>query len=447
MTDTHSDTHATTEVSKPTVVVIGRPNVGKSTLVNRFLGRREAIVQEQPGVTRDRKTVSIEWQDTMFDLIDTGGWLATKDALAEKVSQQSERATLEADLILFVVDVTTGITEEDQLAAAWVRKSGKPVMLIVNKVDSDTREMEIWEFATLGLGDPIPFSALHGRNAGDVLDMVTERLPQWKPEDEPVARASALEEPSVAIVGRPNVGKSTLFNRLVGEERAVVHDMAGTTRDTVDTVVQTEEGPIRFLDTAGMRRKSRIGEGSEYYSFVRALQAIDTCDAVALVIDATEGVTHQDQRLAERIDVSGKPVVIILNKWELLDAEARVLATAEIERRLGFVGYAPVLKMSALGGKGVHKLMPAIRQAVDAYTRRLSTAEVTKVIREAQQHHAAPGAKIFYAMQGATEPPTFILFTNRPLHQTYLRYLERKLREHFGLGPSPMKLRVRQRGE
>lgn len=434
-------------MSKPSVVVVGRPNVGKSTLVNRFLGRREAIVQEQPGVTRDRRSVDVEWRGRTFTLTDTGGWLATKDDLAVKVSEQAERATNAANLILFVVDGTTGITDEDERAAQWIRRSGRPVMLIVNKIDSDSRDNDIWAFTKLGLGEPYGFSALHGRNAGDILDEVLDRLPEIEPDELVEPRASAADEPRIAVVGRPNVGKSTLFNRMVGDERAVVHDMPGTTRDTIDTLVETEEGPVRFIDTAGMRRKSRIDEGAEYYSLVRALQAIDTCDAVALVIDATEGVTHQDQRLAERIDVSGKPVVVVLNKWELLDAERRLAVTAELERRLGFVGYAPVLKLSALTGKGVHKLLPAIREAVEAYTRRLSTAEVTKVIREAQQAHPSPTARIFYAMQGATEPPTFTLFANRSLQPQYLRYLERKLREHFDLGPSPIKLRVRRKGE
>lgn len=432
-------------VEKPVVAIVGRPNVGKSTLVNRFLGRREAIVEENPGVTRDRRVTEVEWQGRYFDVVDTGGWLSSTDSLSSKVSEQAERATRSADLILFVVDGTTGITDEDQQAARWVQRAGVPVMVVVNKIDAENRELDIWEFARLGLGDPVPISALHGRNAGDVLDIITERIPAF---EQPVAvRKSVSDEPAIAIVGRPNVGKSTLFNRLIGEDRAIVHDMPGTTRDTIDTVVDTDEGPIRFLDTAGMRRKSRIEEGAEYYSLMRALQTVDSCDAVVLAIDATEGVTHQDQRLAERIDVSGKPVVVVLNKWELLDAEQRALATSELERRLGFIGYAPVLKMSALTSKGVSKLLPAIRQAIDAYTRRLSTAEVTNVVREAQQAHPAPGAKVFYAMQGAAEPPTFTLFANRSLHPTYLRYLERKLREHFNLGPSPLKLRVRQRGE
>lgn len=429
---------------KPVVVVVGRPNVGKSTLVNRFLGKREAIVEENPGVTRDRKEIDIEWRGSTFGLVDTGGWLAEKDQLASKVSAQAEKATKAADLILFVVDATVGVTAEDERAAAWVRRLGVPVMLVANKADSEKVDPQIWEFAQLGLGDPRSFSALHGRNAGDILDEVLEVIPHYQPPS--VQRTSALDEPAVAIVGRPNVGKSTLFNRMVGDDRAVVHDMAGTTRDTVDTVIETEDGPVRFLDTAGMRRKSRMDEGSEYYASMRALQAIDSCDAVALVIDAMEGITNQDQRLAERIDVSGKPVVIVLNKWELTEAETRAALMADIESKFFFISYAPVLKISAMTGKGVHHVLPAIHQAVDAYTRRLPTAEVTKVIQAAQVAHGAPGAKIFYAMQGSQEPPTFILFANRTIPRNYLRYLERKLREHFELGPSPIKLRVRVRG-
>lgn len=432
---------------KPLVAVVGRPNVGKSTMVNRFLGKQIAIVQEKPGVTRDRKQVDIEWTGHTFTLVDTGGWLSNSDDLANKVSEQSKRATENADLVLFVVDGTTGITAEDEEAAAWVRRLKVPVMLIVNKIDNENRENDIWEFTRLGLGDPVMLSALQGRYSGDVLDEIIARLPEEAMNEEIEERGAVRDEPRVAIVGRPNVGKSTLFNRIVGEDRSVVHDMPGTTRDVVDTVIQTEDGPVKFVDTAGMRRKSKIDDGTEYYSLVRALQAIDTVDAVILVIDATESVTNQDQRLAERIDVSGKPVVIALNKWELLDAEQRESVTRDIDDMLGFIRYAPTLKISALTGKGVHKLLPAIWESVDAYTRRLPTAEVTKVIREAQQAHQASGAKIFYAMQGATEPPTFTLFANRSLQPHYLRYLERKLREHFDLGPSPIKLRVRRKGE
>ncbi len=445
----------TTSPPKPTVVVVGRPNVGKSTLVNRFLGGSTvAIVQEEPGVTRDFKIVDVEWCGRDFTLIDTGGWLATKDALAEKVSKKAEEAARRADLLLFVVDGETGMTEEDERVASWVRRHNAPVMLIVNKVDADAHELNVWDFAGLGMGEPYAFSALHGRHAGDVLDEVIKRLPDPDPDRDANINASTAHSvsrdatmPTIAIVGRPNVGKSTLFNRIVGEERSIVHDMPGTTRDTIDTVLETDEGPLRFVDTAGMRRKNRVDKGAEYYSFVRALQAIDTVDTVVFVIDATQGMTHQDQRLAERIDVSGKPILVVLNKWELLKTEERAAMRAAVEDDLGFVRYAPILPISAITGKGAHKLLPAIRDAMEAYTRRLPTSEVTQVILRAQQAHPASGATIYYAMQGAAEPPTFTLFANRTLRPHYLRYLERKLREHFDLGPSPIKIRVRRKSE
>jgi GTP-binding protein len=253
---------------------------------------------------------------------------------------------------------------------------------------------------------------------------------------------------AVAIVGRPNVGKSTLFNRMIGDERAVVHDMPGTTRDAIDTVVETDEGPIRFVDTAGMRRRSRIGEGTEYYSLVRALQAVDRSDVALLVIDATEGITAQDQRLAERIDAAGCPIVILLNKWETLDADEREVVTREVGRKLHFTANSVVLKVSALTGKGVHRLLPALGEAIEAYHTRIPTKRVNDVVRAAQSAQPAPhGARVLYATQGAADPPTFTLFANRELPPTYLRYLERKLREAFDLGPTPIKLRVRRRSE
>jgi len=447
-------------MSKPIVAIVGRPNVGKSTLLNRAIGRREAIVEEKPGVTRDRKPVDVEWNGRSFTLVDTGGWLDTENPLDKQVSLQSERAIKEADLVLMIVDVTVGVTDEDERVARLLRRTDKPVLVVVNKVDSEKREADAWEFARLGLGDPFGISALHGRGTGDLLDEVVVRLPPpdsdsssdhsegWSYDSDNESDDSESEEkgpPAVAIVGRPNVGKSTLFNRLIGDERSVVHDMPGTTRDTIDTVVDTDEGPIRFVDTAGMRRKSRIDEGTEYYSLVRALQAIDRADAAVLVIDATEGVTHQDQRLAERIDNAGSPVVVLLNKWELLDAEARADVRDQIADRLSFLGYAPVLKVSAKTGLGVHKLLPALQQAIEAYHRRVPTGELNRVIQEAQAAHPSPGGRILYATQGATDPPTFTLFSNKQQPATYLRYIERKIREHFGFGPTPLKLRVRRR--
>ncbi|HZM30701.1 MAG TPA: ribosome biogenesis GTPase Der [Acidimicrobiales bacterium] len=442
----------------PVVAIVGRPNVGKSTLLNRVLGRRAAIVEERPGVTRDRKDVEADWLGRRFRLVDTGGWMARGSDLEAKVSAQSERAIADADVVLFVVDVVTGATEDDARVAELLRASRKPVLLLANKVDDTGREHQMWELMALGLGEPHPVSALHGRGTGDLLDIVVGLLPP-PDEDEAgdeagdddldlVSEADSDVSVAVAIVGRPNVGKSTLFNRLTGDERAVVHDLPGTTRDTVDTVVETDLGPLRLVDTAGMRRRSRIDEGTEYYSLVRALQAVDEADVALLVIDATEGVTGQDQRLAERIDAAGSPIVIMLNKWDLLDADGRADLRWQVSDKLRFVGDVPVLPISALSGKGVHKLYPALEASVDAYRRRIPTAKVNAAIRDAQLAQSAPGgARVLYATQGAANPPTFTLFVNRELPRTYLRYLERKLREAFDLGPTPLKLRVRRRGE
>ncbi len=437
-------------MTKPVVAVVGRPNVGKSTLVNRIIGRREAIVQEKPGVTRDRKVLEAEWVGYQFTLVDTGGWLAADEAsLDGKVSKQSEKAMKGADVILFVVDTTVGITDEDDRVAGLLRRTKQPVLVVANKADSEKREVDAWEFGRLGLGDPWPISALHGRGTGDLLDEVVKYLPEPPLEPEPEVEEEDERQAAafvVAIVGRPNVGKSTLFNRLIGDDRSVVHDMPGTTRDTIDTVIETESGAVRLVDTAGMRRKSRVDDGTEYYSFVRALQAIDRADAALLVVDATEGVTHQDQRLAERIDVAGSPVVLVLNKWDLLaDADQRETVSTDMADRLGFLGYAPTLKLSAKTGLGVHKLLPAIQDAIEAYHKRVPTRALNQLLQQAQAAHPAPAGRILYATQGATDPPTFTLFTNRPLPATYLRYLERRIREHFEFGPTPLKLRVRQR--
>jgi GTP-binding protein len=440
-------------VALPVVAIVGRPNVGKSTLLNRILGRRAAIVEERPGVTRDRKDVEADWLGRPFRLVDTGGWMASGNDLDAKVSAQSERAIAEADVVLFVVDVVTGSTEDDARVAVLLRASGKPVLLVANKVDDTGREHQMWELMALGLGEPYPVSALHGRGTGDLLDAVIAHFPP-PADDEADGDVPGDQDPAgddtvaVAIVGRPNVGKSTLFNRLTGDERAVVHDMPGTTRDTIDTVVETDLGPLRLVDTAGMRRRSKIDEGTEYYSLVRALQAVDGADVALLVIDATEGVTGQDQRLAERIDAAGSPIVVMLNKWDLLDAEARADLRWQVSEKLRFVGDAPVLPVSALSGKGVHKLFPALEASVDAYRRRIPTAKVNAVLRDAQLAQAAPGgARVLYATQGAAHPPTFTLFVNRELPRPYLRYLERKLREAFDLGATAVKLRVRRRGE
>ena len=444
---------------RATIVVVGRPNVGKSTLFNRIVGGQVAIVEDRPGVTRDRKEMDAEWLGVPFRVIDTGGWMPGGDALDAKVSRQVERAVEEADLVLFVVDATVGVVTDDEAVADWLRRIDTPVLVVANKSDNDQRERELWEFLSLGLGDALPVSALHGRRAGDLLDVVLERLgPLGVPPErvvEPWLDLDAATDladdgerpPRVAIVGRPNVGKSTLFNRLVGDDRAVVHDMAGTTRDAVDTLVDTEDGPIVFVDTAGMRRRSRIDDSAEYYSAVRALRAIDDADVALLVIDANEGVTGQDQRLAERIDASGCPVVVMLNKWETIDdAERRASIKADVVRKLAFLGNAPVLGISALTGKGVHRLRPVLADAIEKYHRRVPTKDVNRVIAAAQQASPAPGgARVLYAIQGATDPPTFTLFVNRELPQHHVRYLERSIREAFGFGSTPLKLRIRKK--
>ncbi|MFM7828632.1 MAG: ribosome biogenesis GTPase Der [Actinomycetota bacterium] len=436
-----------------TVVIVGRPNVGKSTLFNRFLGSQVAIVQDEPGVTRDRFERLVEWQGRQFNVVDTGGWMPGGSELDAKVSRQVEAAVRDADLVLFVVDATVGVLDDDQAIAKWLRTSGKEVLVVSNKVDSDKREFDKWEFLSLGLGDPYPVSALHGRKSGDILDEVLIRVPRREGDEVEVAKKKpAYTEvprvPRVSIVGRPNVGKSTLFNRLVGHDRSVVHDMPGTTRDSIDTVVTTPDGPITFVDTAGMRRRSRVDDSTEYYSFVRALRAVDESDIALLVIDATEGITSQDQRLAERIDASGSPVVVVLNKWEILNADQRDEVDIEIGRKLFFVGDAPVLKMSALTGKGVQKLLPVLQDSIEQYHRRVPTRDVNRVIARAQQQQPAPsGARVLYALQGASDPPTFTLFVNKELPSTYLRYLERAIREGFEFGSTPIKIRVRKRSE
>ncbi len=447
----------------PVIAVIGRPNVGKSTFVNRVLGRQMAIVEDEPGVTRDRKEFDAEWLGVPFTLVDTGGWLPGGTSLDAKVSRQVEQAVRAADLVVFLVDGAVGVTEEDEAVARWIRRADKPVLLVVNKADNNQREDERWAFLQLGLGEPFPISALHGRRVGDLLDDVVARLPA--PDRSVDGSADGVDSeaarldgerirpvepnvPAVAIVGRPNVGKSTLFNRLIGGNRSVVHDQPGTTRDAVDTIVRTREGDVRFVDTAGMRRKSRIDDHTEYYSLVRALRAVDEADVAILVIDATDGVTGQDQRLAERVDAAGCPILVVLNKWDLVeDPDRRLEITAQVGRKLQFIGDAPVVKASAKTGRGVRKLFPVLADAIERYHRRVPTRDVNKVLAAAQERQPAPhGARVLYALQGAAEPPTFTLFVNKELPQTYLRYLERSLREGFDLGAVPIKLRVRRRG-
>jgi GTP-binding protein len=437
--------------ARKSVVIVGRPNVGKSTLFNRFVGEQAAIVEDHPGVTRDRHTREVEWCGYHFNVVDTGGWMPGGSALDSKVSRQVEAAARTADIVLFVVDATVGLNDDDESIAAWLRATGRPILLVANKVDGPNAETDLWQFLSLGLGDAVPVSAIHGRKSGDLLDVIVDQL-EIEADDPSAAgtfvRNPETTEPRVAIVGRPNVGKSTLFNRLVGEERSIVHDMAGTTRDAVDTRVETSDGPVIFVDTAGMRRRSKVEAGTEYYSIIRALRAVDESDIALLVIDATEGVTSQDQRLAERIDASGCPIVLVLNKWEMLDSERREQVEIELRRRLYFIGDSPIVRLSALTGKNVHRLQPLLTEAITNYHKRVPTRDVNRVLAAAQQQQpAGQGARVLYALQGAVDPPTFTLFVNRELPQTYLRYLERSIREAFEFGSTPIKLRVRTRSE
>lgn len=438
----------------PVVVIVGRPNVGKSTFFNRIIGEQTAIVEDRPGVTRDRNTRTASWLGHEFSIVDTGGWLPSGSELDDKVSRQVEEAVRTADLVIFMVDASVGVTDDDEGVADWLRRSGVPVILAANKSDNDRRELDRWSFMSLGLGEPYPVSALHGRRSGDFLDIVVEHLDfgdMHETEDvdsgEP-AQSGTEGVPRVALVGRPNVGKSTLFNRLVGAERSVVHDMPGTTRDAIDTLVETEDGPLVFIDTAGMRKRSRIDDSAEYFSLVRALRAIDEADVAMLVIDASVSVTSQDQRLAERIDAAGCPILVVLNKWELLESEARRAVEADLSRMLYFISDSPVLKISALTGKGVHKLRPVLQETIEQYHRRVPTRDVNRIISEAQQRQpAGGGARVLYAVQGAIDPPTFTLFVNRDLPAPYVRYLERSIREGFGFGSVPLKLRIRRKGD
>ena len=394
-----------------------------------------------------------------------------------------------ADAVLFVVDSKVGIADGDEMAARMLRPVDVPVLVVANKVDHSSHDASIWEFLSLGLGDPRPVSALHGHGVGDLLDSLIARLRPAEPVrrdgsgpgsgrrggaaqpemQSPVARGDAARRSdrfngerdfkgqpfgsaavpafSVVLVGRPNVGKSTLFNRLAGDDLAIVHDQPGTTRDSVDTLVATEVGIVRFVDTAGMRRQARIDSSVEYYSLLRALRAVEAVDIALLVVDSSVGVTRQDQRLAERVDAAGCPIVVMLNKWDLLDTEARLDIAGALKRKLGFLGRLPVLRVSALTGKGVARLWPSLQTAVSEYRTRIPTSRVNEAVRAAQSAQPAPsGVRILYAVQGATDPPTFTLFVNRSLPQTYLRYVERRLREAFGLQATAVKLRVRRYG-
>jgi GTPase len=433
----------------PVVAVVGRPNVGKSSLVNRVLGRQEAIVEETPGVTRDRSGFSAEWSGTRFEIVDTGGLEPGPRGLEEHIVEQAQVAIQSADLIVLVVDAISGPIEDDALVAAELRRSGKPVLVAVNKVDDPRDEPAGAPFYGLGLGDPIPLSALHGRGSGDFLDAVVSRLPrQVQDVDQPWA--------SMAIVGRPNVGKSSILNALVGEARAIVDPVAGTTRDPVDSHlrVATEEGvrDLRIVDTAGMRRQVQIKDPIEYFSFLRSRRTLARVDLALLVIDASEGVTAHDQRIADEIVTHGRACVIAINKWDLAVPEET--DRQRLERDLGhdlrFLDWATAVRTSATSGRGLDKLLPAIEGAVASHRRRLSTSVLNEVIASAQERRPHPrtrgrAIRVLYAVQARTGPPTILLFSNGSLQPEYVRFLDRRIRAFEPFAGTPLKLEVKVR--
>ncbi|MGH2704811.1 MAG: ribosome biogenesis GTPase Der [Actinomycetota bacterium] len=426
--------------------MIGRPNVGKSTLVNRLVGARGSIVGEEPGLTRDRLEAEVEWAGRMFVLEDTGGLLAdllTSDssAVTAAVAAKALEAARSADVVLFVVDTQAGITSDDLSLAQMLQRESFPVLVVANKADDAAGEAAAAEFWQLGLGEPVPVSGLHGRGSGELLDAVIALLPA-----EP-AREEAALVPSVAIVGRPNVGKSSLFNRLVGAQRAIVHEEPGTTRDTVSSLVELDGRTYRFVDTAGIRRRSKTA-GVEIYSASRTRTAIDAADVAVLVIDAAEGVTAQDQRIARTVAEAGAGAVTVLNKWDLVD-DATVVDTT-VADRLHFVHYAPLIRTSAATGRGIGRLIPQVDAVLAGRGIRIPTATLNELFRGIQDRHPAPSgarpARVLYATQISSEPPTFVLFSTARLAPAWLRFVERRLREEYGFTGNPIRLIVRERG-
>jgi GTP-binding protein len=437
-------------MAKPIVAIVGRPNVGKSTLFNRLAGERLAITDEVPGTTRDRLYAEAEWRAISFILVDTGGLdLISTDNLMAQIRAQAQTAIAEADVVLFLVDVKDGLTAGDEEIAQVLRRSAKPVLLVANKADNRALREAAVEFYALGLGEPYPISALHGTGTGDLLDQVVSAFPAEEKEEE-------LEAVKIAIVGRPNVGKSSLLNKILGQERAIVHEAPGTTRDAIDTPMEWEGQPVVLIDTAGIRRKGRIQPGVEKYSVLRALRAIDRADVVLLLIDAVEGVTAQDAHIAGYILEEAKSVVVVVNKWDLVEKEAnaRQAYVEHVRTTLRFLDYVPVLFVSALTGQGVEQVLPTALRVQGERLIRIPTAELNRIVQEAVTRHAPPSKagkrlKFYYATQAATDPPTFVFFVNDPrmVHFSYERYLENRLREHYSFLGTPLRLSFRKRGK
>ncbi|TGD83851.1 ribosome biogenesis GTPase Der [Mycolicibacterium sp. CH28] len=429
----------------PVVAIVGRPNVGKSTLVNRILGRREAVVQDLPGVTRDRVSYDASWTGRRFVVQDTGGWEPDAKGLQQLVADQASVAMRTADAIILVVDATVGATSGDEAAARILRRSGKPVFLAANKVDNEKSEADAAALWSLGLGEPHPISAMHGRGVADLLDELIAELPE----------ASAVGPVSggprrVALVGKPNVGKSSLLNRLAGAERSVVHDVAGTTVDPVDSLIELGGKTWRFVDTAGLRKRVAQASGHEFYASVRTHSAIDAAEVVVVLIDASQPLTEQDQRVLTMVVEAGRALVLAFNKWDLVDEDRHFLLEREIDRELAQLQWAPRVNISAKSGRAVQKLVPAMETALASWDARISTGQLNTWLKEVVAATPPPvrGGKqprILFATQATARPPTFVLFTSGFLEAGYRRFLERRLRETFGFEGTPIRINVRVR--
>lgn len=428
-----------------TVAIVGRPNVGKSTLVNRFIGRREAVVEDFPGVTRDRISYLGDWNGRRFWVQDTGGWDPDAKGIHAAIARQAETAMATADVIVFVVDTKVGITSSDEIIARRLQRSTVPVVLVANKFDSDSQYADMAEFWGLGLGDPFPVSAQHGRGAADVLDKVLASFPA-----EPRAISVVSGPRRVALVGRPNVGKSSLLNKLSHEERSVVDNVAGTTVDPVDSLVELEEQTWRFVDTAGIRRKTKTARGHEYYASLRTRAAIDAAEVVIFLVDASEPIAEQDQRVLRMILDAGRALVVAYNKWDLVDEDRRDDLEREIDLQLSHVPWARRINISAKTGRALQRLEPAMIEALESWDQRIPTGQLNTWLRAviAQTPPPMRGGRlprVLFATQASAEPPVIVLFTTGFLEHGYRRFLERRLRESFGFEGSPVRIAVRVR--
>jgi GTP-binding protein len=430
----------------PVVAVVGRPNVGKSTLVNRILGRREAVVEDVPGVTRDRVSYDATWNGRRFTVVDTGGWEQDARGLAAQVAAQAEVAIEAADAVLFVVDAMVGPTDTDEAVVRVLRRAGKPVVLVANKVDGEKAEAEAAALWSLGLGEPYPVSALHGRGSGDLLDAVLAALP-----DAPADRDDLEQGPRrVALLGKPNVGKSSLLNQLAGQDRVVVDAVAGTTRDPVDELIELGGKTWKFVDTAGIRRRAHQASGTDYYATLRSQSALDRAEVAVVLVDASEVLSEQDTRIISMVVESGRALVIAYNKWDLLDDERRHYLEREIERDLVQVPWAPRVNISARTGRHMDRLVPAIETALAGWGSRVPTGRLNTFLGElvAANPHPVRGGKqprILFATQADIQPPRFVLFTTGFLEPGYRRFVERRLREEFGFAGSPIEISVKMR--